>query len=433
MPLYTRRDVLRITGAASIAALTGCAAPGPGGQRAMGALGNSHARVVVVGGGFGGTIAAKYIKQADPSIRITLVERNRRFISGPFSNAVVAGIKDIDFISHDYVALSDNHDIEMRYDEVTSIDPGANSIGLQSGGSLDYDRLVVSPGVDLRWDGIKGYSRAAADSMPHAWRGTAQIELLKRRLQRLDDGEIVIITVPAAPFSGPSAPYERASLIASYLSVNKPRCKVLLLDGNSDFSNRQQFSSAWEQLYPGMIEWVSSVEGGSVDRVNPVNGMVYSGDQKYKGGLINVIPPQQAAGLARLADLVDDSGWCPVNQKTFESSRHANIHVLGDACIAGEMPKSGFSANTQAKVAAAAVVSYLNGQTPGTPSYLNSCYSLLGPEYGISVAEVYRLGSLGGIEKIHPADTSAAQADARLLEAAYAESWYANISADMFS
>lgn len=430
--MFSRRELLKLMLAAPLAALGGCAATGGVGGNGVGVRGNSHARVVVIGGGYGGAIAARYIKQADPSIQLTLVERNNQYISGPFSNTVIVGLHDMEFITRSYHGLSERHAIDVVHDEVVEIDPVAHRVMLRSGDTLGYDRLVVSPGVALRWDAIAGYDQTASKQMPHAWKGIAQIALLRQRLEALDNGAIVIVTVPEGAYSGPSAPYERASLIANYLRINKPRSKVLVLDANDDFEQRQQFARGWEQLYPGIIERVPGLEGGRVVRVEAAGGMVFSADDKYKGGLVNVIPPQMSASLAQRSDLADGSGWCPVDQRTFASTRHADIHVIGDASIAGEMPKTGLAANSQAKVAAAAVVSYLNGHNPGAPSYLNTCYSLLSPDYGVSTAAVYRLGSAGTIQQLKHAGPALTQQDSHLLEAAYADSWFANITADMF-
>lgn len=418
--------------AAPLASLGGCAVTGGVGGNGGSVRGNSHARVVVIGGGYGGAIAARYIKRADPSIRLTLVERNPSYISGPFSNTVIAGLHDVDFITRNYRHLSQHDDIDVVHDEAVGIDPLAHQVTLGSGATLEYDRLVVSPGIALRWDAIEGYDQAASKKMPHAWKGVAQIELLRQRLEALENGGIVIVTVPDGAYSGLCAPYERASLIANYLQLNKPRSKVLLLDANDDFEQRAQFVSGWERLYSGILELVPGMEGGRIERVEADQSMVFSAEDKYKGSLINVIPPQMSAELAQRADLVDDSGWCPVDQRTFESSRHADIHVIGDASIAGEMPKTGLAANSQAKVAAAAVVSYLNGHNPGAPSFLNTCYSLLSPDYGVSTAAVYRLGSHGTINRSRHSGAALAQQDTHLLEAAYADSWFANITADMF-
>jgi sulfide dehydrogenase [flavocytochrome c] flavoprotein subunit len=393
--------------------------------------------VVVIGGGFGGTIAAKYIKQADPSIHVTLVERNTRYVTAPFSNTVLAGIHDLAFITRDYSVLRDKHGIEVVHDVVTAIDADAKTVSLKQGRELDYDRLVISPGIELRWadteGAIDGYDLAASNQMPHAWKGSDQLLLLRARLKAMDDGGVVIISVPAGPISGPSAPYERASLIAYFLKMNKPRAKVLILDGNSSFTNQALFVQGWQALYPGMIEWVSAADGGAVVRVDAGKGMVYSESAKYKGSVVNVIPPQRAAGLAQLAGLADDNGWCPVDQRSFESLRRPGIHVIGDASMAGEMPKSGFAANSQGKVVAAAVSGLLNGRAPGEPSYLNTCYSLFNTEYGISEAEVYRLAANGRITAVPGAGGRSTKNGNRLLEAAYADSWYANITADMFA
>lgn len=432
MPAYSRRDILKLGAAASVSALAGCAQTGMG-RLPFASLGNSHAQVVVIGGGFGGAIAAKYIKQADPSVRLALVERNREYMTGPFSSTVLAGIHDLDYITWGYDALAQLHGIEMVYDEAVDIDAVARRVSLGSGKTLDYDRLVVSPGVALRWDALEGYDRVAADNMPHAWQGPEQLALLRARLLGMEDGGVVIISVPATPLSGPAAPYERASLVADYLKQHKPRSKVLVLDTNNAFPRQELFVQGWDALYPGMIEWVSGNEGGGVIRVDAGSGVVYSVTDKYRGSVVNVVPPQQAGSIAQQTGLVDGDGWCPVEARGFESLHHQGIHVIGDACIAGEMPKSGFAANSQAKVAAAAVVDLLNGRQPGDPSYLNSCYSLFNSEYGISEAQVYRLGADGRIAAVHDAGGVSAKGGNRLLEAAYADSWYANITADMFA
>ncbi len=393
----------------------------------------SHGRVVVIGGGFGGTIAAKYIKQADPTIQVTLVERSASYVTCPFSNTVLAGINDIDFITHGYDALRDRHGIRVLRDEVVAIDGVSRRLSLATGASLGYDRLVVAPGIDFRWDAIEGYDAAASESMPHAWKAGVQTLLLKRQLQAMPDGGVVVIAPPANPFRCPPGPYERASLIAWYLKANKPRSKLLILDAKDRFSKQALFTRAWRDLYTGMIEWVSASDGGAVTRVEPGKGLVYTEFDQHQAAVANIIPAQRAGGIAQVAGLTDAGGWCPVNQKTFESTRVSGIHVIGDACMAGKMPKSGFAANAQAKVVAAAVADMLNGREPGTPSYLNTCYSLLAPDNGISVAAVYRLSGAGVIEAVKGAGGVTPADGNHVLEAKYARSWYLNITADMFS
>lgn len=432
MPKVSRRGLLRLGLGLAASGLGACAQTGFG-RRPSGGVGSSGARVVVVGGGFAGAIAAKYIKQGDPSIDLVLVERNRQYLTAPFSSTVLAGMHDLDFLSWRYDALADEYAIGMVYDEAVAIDATVKRVSLSGGRTLSYDRLVVAPGVGFRWNGVEGYDQQAAQWMPHAWRGAAQLTLLRDQLRAMRDGGLVIIAVPAGPFSGPAAPYERASLVAHYLKRHNPRAKVLLLDSGDSFPRQALFTRGWEAIYPGMIEWVPGSEGGHIVRVDPKAGLVQSASDKYRADVVNLIPPQQAGTVARRSGLANADGWCPVEARGFESERHRGIHVVGDACIAGDMPKSGFAANSQAKVAAAAVVDLLNGRSPGDPSYLNGCYSLLNSKYGISEAQAYRLAPNGRITAVKDAGGVSADKGDRLLEAAYADSWYANITADMFA
>lgn len=273
--------------------------------------------------------------------------------------------------------------------------------------------------------------------MPHAWKAGPQTALLRKQLEAMRDGGTVIMVAPPNPFRCPPGPYERASLIAHYLKHHKPKSKIIILDAKDSFSKQGLFTQGWELYYKGMIEWVSGAQGGKVEGVDPKTMTVKALLENFKGDVVNVIPPQKAGNIAHVADLVDEKGWCPVNKKTFESTKHKDIHVIGDASIATDMPKSGYAANSQAKVAALAIVDALNGREPGTPSYVNTCYSLIAPDYGISVAAVYRLEVGGdGVQKIvqtagglSPKDASP---EVRKREVAYAYSWFANLTHDMF-
>jgi len=362
-----------------------------GSVTALGSLG-AGPRVVVVGGGFGGATCAKYLRRFNPSIQVTLVERDARFVTCPFSNAVLGGLQDMNSIQHTYDVLRTQYDVNVLQDQVMAIDPAARRITLQNGNGLEYDRLVVSPGIDFRWDEIEGLDETTSDTIPHAWKAGPQTITLRRQLESMADGGVVIIAPPDNPFRCPPGPYERASLIANYLKTHKPRSKLLILDAKDKFSKQGLFMQAWEQLYPGMIEWVKGSEGGKIYRVDAASRTLYPeiGDP-VTADVINFIPPQKAGEVAHAAGLVNSDGWCPVDQRTFASTLQPNIHVIGDASIAGKMPKSGFAANSQAKVCAAAIVSELGGTTMPDPSYVNTCYSLVAPDYGISVAAVYRL------------------------------------------
>lgn len=432
MSALTRRDFIRFIGAGgSLAAL---------GLHAAALAGKGHttpvsARVVVVGGGFGGATCAGYLRRFGPDLEVTLVERDSRFVTCPFSNTVLGGMNDIDVITHDYARLKSDRGVRVVHDTVTDIDPEAGKVMLAGGQSLAYDRLVVSPGIDLRWGAIEGYDEAASQIMPHAWKAGEQTLLLRRQLEALDDGGVVVIAPPDNPFRCPPGPYERASMIAHYLMQHKPKSKLLILDAKDKFSKQALFQQGWAARYPGMIEWVMGSEGGRIEAVDTGTMTIHPEiGEAVRGDVVNIIPPQQAGAIARRAGLANDDGWCPVDQRSFESKLQPGVHVIGDACIAGKMPKSGYAANSQGKVCAAAIVSALRGKTMPEPSYVNTCYSLVAPDYGISVAAVYRLGEDGIVKVEGSGGTSPMDADAgfRQREAFYARGWYDSITSDIF-
>ena len=428
MSRYTRRNFVLSVGALS-------AATSVLGWPALGQAKATGGRVVVIGGGFGGATCAKYLRRLSTDIEVTLVERDSKFMTCPFSNAVLGGLYDMDFITHDYKALRDDYGVKVVHDSALDIDPDAKKVRLAGGSSLQYDRLVVSPGIDLRWDAIEGYNEAASTTMPHAWKAGEQTTILRKQLEAMSNGDVVIIAPPRNPFRCPPGPYERASLIAHYLKNNKPRSKILIFDAKPKFSKQPLFEQGWQELYPGMIEWISESDGGAIDGVD-VKAMTVKptfGDPQH-GDVINVIPPQKAGVIAEVAGLTDDSGWCPIDQRTFESRMQEHVHVIGDAAIANPMPKSGFAASSQGKVCATAIVASLSGQDMPEPSYVNTCYSLVGPDYGISVAAVYRLGDDGiaGVEGAGGVSPKDADAEFRLAESRYAVGWYQSITADIW-
>lgn len=416
--------------ASSLGILAGCTAPPPRSP-------SPGARIVVVGGGFGGATCARYLRLLDPSLDVTLIEPERHFITCPFSNLYLAGLGTLESITHGYEALRDRHGVRVIHDRVADLDPVGRRLVTAKGERIAFDRAVVSPGISIRWNAVPGYDEAAAERMPHAWKAGAQTRLLRRQLEAMPDGGTFIIAVPGEPFRCPPGPYERASLVAHYFRTTKPKSKILVLDTKDSFSKQSLFLEGWKALYPGIIEWVAGTDGGRVEEVDAKAMTVTadSGFATHKADVVNFIPPQQAGEIALRADLADRTGWCPVDQRTFESVRHPYIHVIGDACIAGKMPKSGFSANSQAKVCAAAIVASLSGATLPSPSYANTCYSLVGPEYGISVADVYRLadGQILPVEGAGGISPLGADAAFRRDEAKYARGWYESIIADTFS
>lgn len=391
----------------------------------------ASARVVVIGGGFGGATAAKYIRQFDPSVAVTLIDAKADHVTCPFSNLVIAGDKSISDITMNFNDLRNKHDVTVIQGMVTEIDGTGKEVKLADGKTIAYDRLVVSPGIDFRYDRIEGYSpKVASTVMPHAWQAGEQTLLLRKQLEAMPNGGVFLMSAPPNPFRCPPGPYERASLVANYFKKHKPKSKVLILDAKNKFAKKGLFEAGWEREYPGMIEWVSQNMGGEVKSVDP-KAMTVTAADTHHGNVINVIPPQKAGKIAFVAGLTDDSGWCPVNQKTYESTIIPNVHVIGDSAIASPLPKSGFAANSEAKVCAAAVVALLNGRAVPEPTWVNTCYSLVAPDYGISVAAVYQFKdgktvSVKGAGGVSPADNN------KHLEALYAQGWYDSITQDIW-
>jgi sulfide dehydrogenase [flavocytochrome c] flavoprotein subunit len=416
--------------------LLGTAGAGVGlaGLPLVAGAGQAQGRVLIVGGGFGGATCAKYLRRFAPDAELVLVERDTVFMTCPFSNAVLAGLYDMDFITHGYDALRERDGVKVIHDSATGVDAAGKTVSLAGGDVLKYDRLVLSPGIDFQWGAIEGYNEDASASMPHAWKAGPQTMLLRNQLEAMPDGGVVIIAAPRNPFRCPPGPYERASLIAHYLKQSKPRSKILIYDAKGAFSKQPLFQQGWEALYPGMIEWIGEADGGAIERVDAKSMTVYpTFADPQKGDVINIIPPQKAGAIAQAAGLAPD-GWCPVDQRTFQSKMHKDIYVIGDAAVANPMPKSGFAASSQGKVCAAAIASDLSGSDMPDPSYVNTCYSLVSPEYGISVAAVYRLGDEGiyaveGAGGVSPKD---ADDTFRREEARYTVGWYQSITSDIW-
>ncbi|MFE1598454.1 FCSD flavin-binding domain-containing protein [Methylobacterium sp. ID0610] len=418
----TRRSLLG--GLAGIAlARPACAQPLP--------VPGASGRVVVVGGGFGGATAARSLHQA--GLAVTLIEAEATYTACPFSNEVIVGLQPMAAQRFGYEGLKASG-VTVVQARATGIDGRARQVTLADGTTLAYDRLILSPGIALRFDALPGYDEAAAEVMPHAWKAGAQTELLARQLRAMPDGGTVVLAVPGNPYRCPPGPYERASLIAHFLKTRKPRSKLIVLDAKDTFSKQKLFEAAWTSLYPDHLEYVPLASGGQVTAVEPASLTVRTDFSEYKAAVACIIPPQRAAPIALSAGVADRTGWCPIDPVTFESRLVPGIHVVGDAAIAGAMPKSAFSANAQAKVCAQAVADLLAGRTPVTPKLINTCYSLVAPGYGISVAGVYHpangvLADVDGAGGTSPLD---APSSLREAEAAYAAAWYRTITGDVF-
>jgi len=416
------------------------------GAAALGALAapsavhaQAQARLLVIGGGFGGASAANFARRRFPWLQVTLVEPRTSFVTCPYGNLVLAGIKQIGQITHSYDGLR-ARGVTVIHATATGIDAAARQVRLANGQALAYDRLILSPGIALRWDALEGYDEAASATMPHAWvpGDGSQTLLLRRQLAAMEDGGVVGLAIPANPFRCPPGPYERISMIASYLKRAKPRSKILALDAKEAFSKQGLFQDGWNALYPGMIEWVPSNRDGKVARVDAREKVLESEfGERHRVAVANVIPPQSAARIAIDAGLADRSGWVPVNPITFEATAAPGVHVIGDANIPGPMPKSGFVANSTAKQAVAAAAAALRGEAPPQPVYYNTCYSHVGTEYGISVVGIFRPNAEGtAIIEVPNSGGVSPRGDLpehRRLEATYADAWYDSITRDMFA
>ena len=424
MSKINRRNFIKIAGgAAAVSAIGFPAIAAAGGKK----------QVVIVGGGTAGATAAKYIRRADDSVEVTLIEPKEHYYTCYLSNEVLGGNRKLESLKFGYDGLR-KHGVTVVQDTVIVIDAAGRKVTTKGGKSFSYDRCIVAPGISFR-DNIKGYDEAATKKFPHAWKAGEQTALLRGQLEAMTDGGTVLIAPPPNPFRCPPGPYERASQIASYLKTHKPKSKILIVDSKDKFSKQGLFTQAWERHYPGMIEWKKAADtGGGIMRVDAKAGTVSTDFDDMKVDVANIIPAQKAGVIAAAAGLTDDSGWCPISGKTFESTIHKGIHVIGDAAIAAPLPKSGYAANSQAKVVAAAVVELVNGREAGTPSWVNTCYSIVAPDDGISVAMVYNLvdGKVAKVEGsggLTPMDSSPAE---RKREVQYAYSWFNNITHDIF-
>ena len=424
MSLSRRRFVRQL------ATLTAGAAVASTRSRAFAAAG----RVVVVGGGFGGATAAKYIRMWAPDVQVTLVERNREFISCPLSNRILAGQIELVDLTRGYGALSSKYGIDVVYDEAVGINPDKQALTLAGGDVLPYDRLIVSPGVDLLFDDIPGLSDPAARArVLHAWNAGPQTVALRRQLESMPDGGVYALTIPKAPYRCPPGPYERACQVAWYFKTQKPKSKVLILDANDKVQSKEAlFTKVWKEWYAGIIEYRPNSALVDVDAKTLTAKLEF---EEVRADVLNVVPPQRAAKIAADTGLITaNNKWVGVDFLTYESVAKKSIHVLGDAILAAPaMPKSGHMANQHAKVAAAAVIALVRGESPNpSPVINNTCYSFVSDKQVIHVASVHRYDPEKKTMVVAPG-ASGVSAAPNELEGTYAESWGRNIWADMLA
>jgi sulfide dehydrogenase [flavocytochrome c] flavoprotein chain len=391
-------------------------------------------RIVIIGGGFAGASCARALRNGNAGVGVTLVERQRVYTAPPLCNGVLGGLRTLadQQFGYDRIRAAG---IRVVNAGATVVDPHARSVTLGSGDKLSYDRLVIAAGIELRFDAIAGYSEAVAERLPHAWTSDGtQIALLQRQLEAMEDGGLVAITAPVDPARCPPAPYERASMIAYFLKRRKPRSKLVIIDAKDQFTMQALFQEAWKTLYPGLIEWAPPSKGGDIASIDAAKKTINTDFDTYKFAVASVIPPQQAAAIAARAGVADRTGWCPVDPITFESLLQKNIHVIGDAALAGAMPKSAFAAAVEGELCASAIVALIAGKTPAGAKLLSNCYSLLGPDYAISDTGVFRpvageYVEVAGAGGVSPLDAPAAL---RAEEARFADAWFRTDTREIF-
>lgn len=434
LPTFSRRELIKRFGLGAVAL--------------SGLFGASHQafaknaqHVVVIGGGIGGATFAKYLRFADSDVKITVIEPNKEYITCLRTNDVMVDLHTLDELTFSYDTLRNQYGIQFLFDSVSDVDFDKKQVRTAKGEKISYDKLVVSPGIDFRFEDYEGLdAEVAASKVPHAYKAGPQTLLLRDQVQSMPQGGTFVLSPPAGEFRCPPGPYERASMFAEWMQKHNPTGKVLILDPKNNHSKFGPFRKGWERLYGfgtdnSMIEWVPLDEGGKVISVDPSRKVVKTAHgNEIKYDACNLIPNQRAGKIAQHLGLTDQSGWCPIQRNTFESEIQKNVYVLGDSSIADAMPKSANSANTQAKVAARAIAATLKGETPGNAIFSNTCFSLVGTRYGISVSAIYEVRDglikpKGKSAGVSPIIDSPAQAS---LEAVYQKNWHRTFVKDVF-
>jgi sulfide dehydrogenase [flavocytochrome c] flavoprotein subunit len=420
---FNRRQFGLMAGAASMT----LAAP-------MIARAQTKPRVVVIGGGSGGATAARYIaKDSENAIDVTLVEMNRQYTTCYFSNLYFGGFRTFESITHSYDTLASGYGVTMAYGMATGVDRDAKEVVMADGSKIPYDKLVISPGIDLIYDSVDGYSKEVEDDIPHSWKPGQQTRIMKAQLDAVEDGQSIVMVAPPNPYRCPPGPYERISMFAHVLKTKGfTNSRITILDPKSKFSKQGLFQAGWERHYPGMIEWIGQDIHGGITGIDPATKTVMTDFGEFEADMLTVIPKQKAGAIATDAGLANDSGFCAIDPYTMKAQGEADIYVLGDATIAGDMPKSGFSANSQAKVAAMSVRNELTDSRMFPARYSNTCWSLIATDDGVKVGAQYSPTD----EKIASTSSFVSQNgetdDVR--KETYEESigWYKGITTDMF-
>jgi sulfide dehydrogenase [flavocytochrome c] flavoprotein subunit len=431
MANFSRRQFAKIVGGGAVAA----ASAGP---LCHFAIAKGKGKVVIVGGGAGGATVAHHVKKSAPDLDVTLVEVQPEYTTCFFSNLYLGGFRTFESLTHDYEGLK-KLGVNVVHDLATGVDALMKTVALKGGASLAYDRLVLSPGIGFKYDTIEGYSEDAAEMMPHAWKAGQQTKLLKSKLETMDDGGLVVLAPPNNPYRCPPGPYERMCMIAHYLKSNKPKSKLILLDPKTKFSKQPLFMEAVNKYYKDIVQvnLTNEIDNFGVVKVDPKTGEVTTkSGEKFTAAVANIIPNQKAGKIAFDAGCTEGD-WCPVEAGTFLSAKVPDVYVLGDASVATQMPKSGFSANSQAKAVAAHIASVLSGKKFFPPRFRNTCWSLVGENDSVKVGASYKAGEKDGKSMLVASGgfVSKTGEDAKLREEQFKESegWYSGITTDMFA
>ncbi len=397
------------------------------------ALGGARPQVVVLGGGAGGASAARYLARNFKNINITLIESNRRYTACFFASRYLAGIRPLADVTFGYESLAANNDISVIHATATNIDGVKKAVILRNGTRVPYDRLIASPGIGFKYNLIDGYDEKTTERFPHAYRADDQISILKRQLEAMEDGGIFAISSPPRPYRCPPAPYERAAMVAYYMKHHKPRSKILILDAKDEFPMSEVMSEVWDRFYADMIEWIPAEFGGNIRAFDAKTKTLVSAEEKFSADVVNIIPAQHAGSIAQAGGLTDKTGYCPVNSFTFESKLVPGVHVIGDAIDPGDMSKSAFSANSQARYCAAVVGAALTGKTPPKPPLTNTCFFAAAKDHGLKLGGTYKpspqglTGLSGYLSQVGEDDATRRQT------ADEGDAWYAAFIKEIFS
>ena len=392
----------------------------------------AKARVVIIGGGVGGATAARYLKRDAPQLDVTLIEPKTVYSTCFYSNLFLGGIEKYETITHDYARLKEQYDVRLVHELAAEIDPVTRQVKTQSGQLFGYDKLILSPGIDFRYDAIEGYGPAAVEAMPHAYRGGEQVKRLRQQVEALEDGANFILVPPPAPYRCPPAPYERISMLAWLMKSRGKTVNFTILDPKNSFSKQDLFQEGWQKYYPDQFEWLPADIIGSVKAVRPQSMEIITEDETFTADAANIIPPQKAGLIAHRTGLTDETGWCPVRPGDMSSRLAPHIHIIGDSARAEQMPKSAVAANSQAKAVAMMIRAELTGSPRFEPKYRNACWSLITPEDAFALGASYKPGK----DKILSTGvySSRTEESAKVRRAAVRElkGWYQGIVEDIF-